>query len=358
MLNDRIMRLFIYCAAALVTALIAGSCSNENLNIWKGNAEVTFTVSAPCHMDTKAIADGLNVNELYYAVYKTEDKHDHSIHNTDASGYVNAPMAQGMVTMAIEEVILSDGTKEKVNAATVELELVKGQKFTVIFWAQVSNGYYELGDLRQIRIIDDAIVGGNDESRAAFYAKYTFDTSDSKVHDVSLERPFAQLNLGTDMESLQPSLAGGNGYDIVVDESEVVVKGLSSVFSTVEGKPVAEATDRDFTFVMKKTPYQQSGEVLTVQDNQYHYVSMNYLFVPDKDKLVTVSYKIKTDKGDVENTIKNVPVKQNFRTNIIGNLLTTKTKFEIVVDKEFKQKDIDLKYEGDGIVSNISKATD
>lgn len=342
------MKKLLYCAAALVMLLMAGSCQKENLSPERGGKTVTFTVSAPSQIETKTIGDGLNVNELYYAVYKTDPNQDHSI---DDSGTIDGPLATGMVGMEKKNVALPGGTESADRmTATVELDLVKSQNFTIIFWAQVSNGYYDLTDLRKIKINEDNSVAGNDESRAAFYATYKFNTDVNKVHDVILKRPFAQLNLGTTLESLKPVLDGSNGYEIKVIESEVKVKGLSSVFDTVNEKAIAETSDRDFTFVMKKTPYQQDKEVLMVQNKEFHYVSMNYFFVPNAEKLVELSYTIKTDKGDIENSIINVPVKQNYRTNIIGNLLTTNTKFEIVVDKDFNQPDIDLKYEADGII--------
>lgn len=344
------MKKLLYCVAALAMLLLAGSCQKENLWPSRGGDTVTFTVAAPGQIETKAIADGMNVDELYYALYQTEN--DYAIADTDS------PLATGKVSMEHKTVTLDNGETEDINTATIDLDLVKDQNFVIIFWAQVAGkNHYALGtqnDLRKIEV-NSTTFAGNDESRAAFYANYRFDTYVNKSHDVTLVRPFAQLNLGTTSESLNPVLEGQTsaGYTIAVEKSEVKVLGLSNVFNTVTQKPDGKV---DFTFTLADTPYQQTKtqtkpEVLEVQEKEFHYVSMNYLFVPSAgDGLVELSYKIQTDKGTIENSIINVPVKQNFRTNIIGNLLTTKTNFEIVVDEDFNKKDIDLKYEADGLI--------
>ena len=65
------MKKLLYCAAALAMAFFAGSCQQENLEPVAGNGTVTFTVEAPANVQTKAIADGQNVDQLVYEVWLT-----------------------------------------------------------------------------------------------------------------------------------------------------------------------------------------------------------------------------------------------------------------------------------------------
>ena len=65
------MKKLIYCAAALATALFAGSCQQEMLDTTATETTVTYTVALP-DAQTKAIGDGLNVDQLIYEVWKTE----------------------------------------------------------------------------------------------------------------------------------------------------------------------------------------------------------------------------------------------------------------------------------------------
>lgn len=317
------MRRLIHFIAAIVAIVLSTSCTEDVLRLFGCNGGVTFVVQVPEAPVTKGtiaagavIADGTNVNELHYAVYKTETQ-------------IKSLLAQGVVSMQMQEI---DG--KQVNAATLNLNLVKDQDYTLILWAQVKGaGHYEIGDLREISM--KASVAGNDETRAAFYAVYPFDTYRKKDHKVTLTRPFAQLNLLTTRESLAPVQPGQTlGYTVDVKASEVIVNGVATTFSTLEGKAPKSAVKQ--TFVQAASPEEQGQESLECAGKQYHYVSMNYLFVPENEADISVEYKIVTDKGDVGHIVSNVPVKKNHRTNLVGNLLTSEQSFQIIIDAGFK----------------------
>ena len=347
------MKKFFYSAVALATLFFAGSCQQEKFETAEGSGTVTFTVEAPGALASKAlaagqvIADGTNVNEVHYAVYKPGTTGEYALENENAT-----PLAQGFVPMTNK-------------VATITFDLLKNQDYVVIFWAQVDGaGHYELGDLRNITlnttVNSEGVheVDGNDETRAAFYRTYPFSTNE-KLHEVKLYRPFAQLNLLTTQASLAPQQPGQtSGYTIDVLQSEVSVKGLSTTFNTVSG--LAPVGSEEITFVMKDTPAVQGQETLKVNNVDYHYVAMNYFFVPEDEEIVEVSYSLTTDPGEnaISNTIVNVPVKENYRTNIIGNLLTTATTFEIVVDEMFNEPYLPgegyiIKDNGDGTSSLV-----
>ena len=246
--------------ASAVAGLFLVSCQRESLET-VGNNTVTITVEAPGAINTKAIADGTNVNEVHYAVYKNTTGEEYSI---DGSG----PLAQGVVDMYNKR-------------ATVNFDLLQDQDYSVIFWAQVKDaGHYTLGDLRTIQVTKE--VAGNDETRAAFFARYDFSTDVHKDHVVTLRRPFAQLNLLTTIASLSPVQEGQTqGYTIDVKKSEVIVTGLSTTFNTLTG--VAPAGDETFKFTLADTPEEQGQKTLNVNGTDYHYVSMNYFFVPEEE---------------------------------------------------------------------------
>ena len=67
------MKKLIYCAAALAAMIFASSCQQENLEPVAQENTVTYTIEVPAvATKTKAIADGKNVDRLFYEVYKTE----------------------------------------------------------------------------------------------------------------------------------------------------------------------------------------------------------------------------------------------------------------------------------------------
>ena len=318
------MKKLLYCAAALATLLFAGSCQRENLEPAQESAAVTFTVEAPAALQTRAIADGLNVNELVYEVWLTETLGDLT---------QNAQrLYQAKTDMAVEN---------GVNKATLTLDLVNDQKFTVLFWAQVKEAAaYATDKLTEVTYAKNE-YNSNDESLAAFYAvAYVNDSrhvekdgttaADSKV---SLRRPFAQLNLGT--------LNTSTAYTVALEKSMVTVENVNTVFNVATSEATQPVAN---TFKMAAVP----TESLSVNGTTYEYVAMNYMFAGDN---ISVSYDIETTlngtSAHVTNTVSSVPLKENYRTNIIGNLLTSKVDYEIVVDAEFEAPD---EYVGDGVV--------
>ena len=314
------MKKILLFASALAGLFLAASCQQENLEPEQMAGTVKFTVEAPGAMATKTIADGMNVDEVHYEVYKNVEGVDHALLDPDSE-----PMAKGVVAMENKK-------------ANITLDLLQDQEYTVIFWAQVKDAdHYDTSDLRCVAF--EGEVDANDESRAAFFKRFDFDTYEHKDYpNIMLRRPFAQLNLLTTMESLKPVSTGQtSGYEIDAKESEIIVTGLATSFNTVDG--VGIAYDQPLTFAMAATPEEQGQATLTVNGKDYHYVSMNYMFVPvdaeDGSATVELKYEIVTDKGSIKHEIVNVPIRENYRTNVIGNLFTKESKFEIIVDAEF-----------------------
>ena len=314
------MKKILLFASALAGLFLAASCQQENLEPEQMAGTVKFTVEAPGAMATKTIADGMNVDEVHYEVYKNVEGVDHALLDPTSE-----PMAKGVVAMENKK-------------ANITLDLLQDQEYTVIFWAQVEGtGHYDTSDLRCVAF--EGEVDANDESRAAFFKRFDFDTYEHKDYaNITLRRPFAQLNLLTTMESLKPVSTGQtSGYEIDAKESQIIVSGLATSFNTVDG--VGIAYDQPLTFAMAATPEEQGQATLTVNGKDYHYVSMNYMFVPvdakDGSALVELKYEIVTDKGSIKHEIASVPIRENYRTNVIGNLFTKESKFEIIVDAEF-----------------------
>jgi hypothetical protein len=88
-------------------------------------------------------------------------------------------------------------------------------------------------------------------------------------------------------------------------------------------------------------------------DEQYLYLSMSYVLVSQTESInadVTANVKIlsSVDKdangndkaqSDVVVNVVSVPLKRNFRTNILGELLTAPSVFNIVIDQNFQPED-------------------
>lgn len=318
------MKRFIYCATSLVTALFAVSCNKELETALGGDSHVTFTVSTDEVVTKAEIADGTNIDALHWEIYLTA-----SVSSAEK------PLGEGVV-------IDKDGDKK----FTVDLNLVTDQEYSIIFWAQKmsnddgTNPYYSWTDLRNVKI--DYAVGENteqkdDEDRAAFFAVHEFDTKNGPVdEDVYLKRPFAQLNLGA--SNLETSLNNVNGGIIVIKSTDITVKNVANSFNTLDGKGEDEGV---LTYKRERTPYYDyKSKLLVVNKVPYHWLSMNYLAVYGDTDNVELDVKVNTTVGTVQHTITNVPVKENHRTNILGDLLTTAASFQVIVDEEFDTPDL------------------
>lgn len=305
------MKKILFFATALVSLAVA-SCQKPELGpVPGGDANVVFTVST-ANQATKAIADGTNIDVLHWEIYGTD------IETADG------PLGEGTIQDA-------DGNKE----FTVELDLVADQEYNIVFWAQVDGqNHYDVTDLRNVAIKDYADEKANDETRAAFFAVHNFQTENGVTinETVYLYRPFSQINLGA--TTLKTSLNQVNGGNIDVKSTQITVTSIAMSFNTLTGKGEGEKV---VTFKHAATPI--DAETLKVNDVDYYWLGMNYLIVNGDSDAATVDIEVETNMGKVSHTVSNVPIKENYRTNILGNLLTTGATFKVVVDEDFQEPD-------------------
>lgn len=302
------MKRVFYVIGALVLAAVSCQKASEVL---PGKGNVVFTVEAP-GAATKAIGDGENVDIVHYEIYKKEANHKNSING-------GQPLIKGY-------------TKVIGKTANLTLNLLQDQDYVALFWAHVDaqgGQIYDTKDLRKVGV-SYTVEGGkksalaNDEDRAAFCQRHDFSTHKKvNAEKVYLKRPFAQINLGTTKESLHID------YKIKLEKSHMYIDGVANVFNVAKMEATKDVTYADYAF--NDVPKQ----FLTVGDTDYVYAGMNYILVPANQSTVKLTYDIMTDVGTVNRTVLGVPVQMNYRTNLLGNLLTQETKIEIVVDNTF-----------------------
>ena len=304
------MKKLFFNAFALASLFFAASCQQENLEPVNASSTVTYTVQVPDVVATKALGDDVTpVNELVYEVYRTEGERVTTFTDVDNLLYHRtAPVNNGV--------------------ATITLELVNDQNFTVLFWAQTKvledqTPIYNVDDLTNVTVSRNAVA--NNVNAAAFVGRdFIINCVSDSDCKVTLTRPVSQLNIATTQESLTKF------NDVVVLEgSSVVVKGLSQDYNVATLTP-GELNDNEYTYTETVVP----TDVLKVGETNYVYVGMNYVgFAPQLGATLTVSYVINTTEGNIDNIIENVPVKPNYRTNIIGNLITSTSDYVVELDK-------------------------
>ena len=342
------MKKLIYCAAALAAMIFAGSCQRENLEPVAQEATVTLSVELP-GVQTKTIGDGFNVDQLVYEVWKTENPNERDLNNPEAKA---TRLYQETATMAI-----LDGEQKTV----FSLNLVHDQNYTILFWAQNSKAIkdapaYNTDDLTAVTYANSVTDGSyfsNNENMAAFY-NIAFLTAKEiekpTTKRVELKRPFAQLNIGT--------MNTAEEYTVTMNQSKVTISNVPTVFNVAQNTPQTPAVSELKSFVFNYGNVPSDPTTLTVNTTPYQYVAMNYIFAGNEN--VKVYYKIdatltaKDTKAEttayVENKVIEVPLKENYRTNIVGNLLTSTTKYEVVIDADWAWNEGDTpEWEGNHI---------
>lgn len=293
-------------AAAL--AVLALGCNKEQVAV-DGTPDgeevaVTFAAELPGTI-TKAIGDGLTAKNLSVAVYD------------DASN------AAGTHIVALDKTAVFDALH-----TTVEYSLVKGKTYHFIFWAQAEGAPYTFNpETKKVAI--DYTGAANDESRDAFYAVKTLKVTGPATEPVQLHRPFAQVNFGTS-DSAAATDAG-----VTPTASLFTATDAASSFDVFAG----EGTDPvRISFTEATLP----AERLTLKDGtSYTYLAMNYFIPAGKLNETHVSNLSATFKGASDDVVISVPsakVQANYRTNIVGNLLTDQVVFNVEIVPAFEDE--------------------
>ena len=295
-------------AAAL---LLAVSCSpiDELFSGENGEAQmVSFTIQAG-QEQSRAAGDGNTVDQVHYEVW---DKSTGKLVISSVTGKSDG-----------QPVGIVDKT------ATVNIRLVKGLEYEIVFWAhnEQGTGYLIEDGLENIRLKDG--VKANKETYDAFYQVLTDYKVSNVVKTVVLKRPFGQLNVGTSSEDWQKAI----NLDVEIDRSTISVTQVANVFNARTGKIARQDGLTQLTFDLEDV----LKETFKVEGTPYHYLGMNY-FLADTEKTLHDLTITLNDGDKVINTLRiiNTPIQRNWRTNIIGDLLTSKENFRLVVEPGFE----------------------
>lgn len=315
-------KLFFFAAAALAM-LSAASCQKEpGASVEGGNAVVSLSIALPEAPQTRAIAQAKNADIVYFEVWNSDWTKKLPVKDKDGKPFNSAEV---------------EGRK-----ANIELTLVADQTYNFLFWAQNKDcGAYDVTDLKNVKIKYDVMADpqGKDDSFDAFYKADTIKVNGAVNETVVLYRPFAQLNFATNR--MKTSFG-----DVVLGDSEVTVKGLATSFNTIKGVGEIENEPATVTFKANGLATDVAGktEMLKTNGGEYTWLTMDYMLMKDKSDLVEVeaSFDLGMDVP-VEHKIANVPLKKNYRTNIIGDVFAADAKLQIIIDQAFLKQDEDIK---------------
>ena len=222
------------CLAAIGLILPFTSCQKDVSENLDTENTVVFSTELSSGLQTRSFGDGSSANKLTYVVYKSGEKD-----------------------------IVTEGTTDiSSKSATISLSLVSGT-YDIVFWAQSSSCSSLAFDKNEQQVtIDYTGAKANDESMDAFFHVEKALTVNAPItKEISLKRPFAQLNIGTEGLDANTDLGGSL-------QTKVVVRNVANTLNLMDGTVFGE---KEVTFELANIP---SGETFPVSSG-YDYLLMN-----------------------------------------------------------------------------------
>ena len=227
--------------------------------------------------------------------------------------------------------------------ANVSISFVMGKKYHIVLWAQYGNAYGNPATMPLNSITMD-YSASNRENLDAFYAHVPlFEVRQDFTQNVVLHRPFAQLNFATVPGDADESVA--DDYLGLPATATVTVSSLANTLNLFTGEATyvdsvskAESAGAKVTIPATAFPKDENGKyyTMTVENVTYEVISMNYVLVADseaKDGKTTVDLTLQV--GELEIDVPNAYMKRNWKTNVVGELLTAEGSFKVTVEPDF-----------------------
>ena len=169
---------------------------------------------------------------------------------------------------------------------------------------------------------------------AVNFIDYVFVDGKKNV-DVYLRRPFAQVNFAASDYEMLKYLGLHDGL-----HSEMTVYGLPDTISLLDGTVTTSAAeDKGAVFAAAPIP-SGDDEYITIHDTEYGYIGMNYVLASQDGANVSVKGRFVNGNATWEtDLLSNVPIRSNYKTNIVGELFVEHGQLQIIVVPDFNTPD-------------------
>ena len=305
-------KIFKTVSASILMALALTACQKEEFAGTEAEGIYTFAASAD-NIATKAALDrdgnGTAVNRFIMEVY----------------------LAKPTELVLLDRQVKAP-TAASPKSTSFNLTLIKDQEYKVLFWADkgtdaMEDLYYKTTDnLQNVSFLNAARVGNND-ALDAFSKMEVITRAESKAgfsKSVQLTRPFGQVNfITTDIPAIN-NLSGGSQFlPTHVKVSYTTCTGFNVLTQTGTGSEAIEYTAPVYS------------AMATATNPEKYTLSMDYMLTATSDRETRNLVKLTALANGYELTtveVANYPVQRNYRTNIIGKILTGDVTFNITID--------------------------
>lgn len=334
------LKFFNHALLAIAAAGSLASCQNEMdcPGPKDGVRPLTFCTKLPVGF-TRAFADGNTADVLTCYVY-------------DSTGKTFLTEAQGTI---------SGGSGQ------VTVQLVGNENYKILFWAANSQVFdakqpqsttmpYKINPETGELSVDYAQVNGNSDKYDAFYTVIDVTGGANATQEIDLRRAFAQVNVGTDDSELpvvkEAYKSVFHDYPLIYTEAAIygVCNRVNLVANTAQSSDTTTLKVKREQMNAAATGAFSSESFPVAATPVNKYTSMAYVLASPIGSTVNVGFKaFNTDQPESEYTapvqsmmIPSAPIKTNWRTNIYGSLLSSKSNFQVDIQPNIQGTEKDV----------------
>ena len=290
----------------LLFAVLLAGCQKEQVT-----PEVT--VSFPLQWDSvQTKADGDQVDMLLVGVYRKDQ--------------------DGELTF-LPSVSLSssqEGLPVSGGSATFQAQLSAGENYVLVFWAQSRSVQdyepnFSAGEFRM-----PSNIPANAPDRDAFYGVYEtgpISSASLEFPEIELQRPFARIQVLAPNEDWDLASRAG----VTLSRLVFRISHAPAVLNLLTGE-VSGLID----IVFQSRAVSSSIVPVPKYASTHRVVTSNYILAGDKRGGCNVEMEISlNNRENYTLKIKDVGVRRNCNTSLIGNVFTTETDFQVSLDADF-----------------------
>ena len=317
-----------YFYSALAATMLFACSQEEIVDVTKGEGQkVTFKVEIPSVESRTVggieIGTGTQANALIYAMYEN-------------GGNATTPLISGVVKD------IDDGNDD--GKFTVTVPMAKDLKYDLLFLAyNETNSAFEIANVAKDTDLKNLQFKASQTANIDAFDAFVGALKNQGVNDpneVTLKRPFAQVNAATTLEDMK----NAETLQLHVAKSQLVIKGVPASYNVLEA--TASTSTIDVTYAASnimtcdQPTSEFNNETITVDSKNYYYLTLAYVLAGETEKtsIHNATFQFLRDNGTSVSTlsINNLPIQRNYRTNVIGDLLTKSEQYTIKIDAEFE----------------------
>lgn len=220
-----------------------------------------------------------------------------------------------------------------IKTGSCSLYLPKNQTYDFVFIAtssshvNPSDKIYFNSTNRTLNINYDKILNNDDSVDGFIGVIKNASSGNTTPFKTTLRRPFAQINIGTkDLEEWE------NLTKSSIEYSRASVNGVYSTLDVMNNTVLGNTCKASFG----RNSLPSSDIIFPAGDATY--LSMNYVLVKDRTN-VDIDLVISNNASASTIGLKQIPIQQNFRTNVSGNLLIKKNDYNVVISSDFSGRE-------------------